>query len=1118
MLRLLLIRAGIEQNPGPQIWLCKLCNKKLATTSVQCTSCLNWLHVKCSGLKSSKERLKIKKWTGPCCPPSVPGPDPPLPQQQHGFTDNEFKVLQYNINGVNSKTEELLNLMEVDKILVAAIQETKLTSKSKPKSTPNYTFIRKDRIGKQGGGLAFLVHNSIIFQLEKTPQALTDDKHIESLTITIPCKGNNLKIRNVYIPPVGSCEENYSPAIDHLFDDLNDTSMILGDFNAHHPAWFSEANEDARGRLINDAINNNNFGILNEDSPTRVMNLTKTSPDISIVSSGLLPSSDWKVEKKLGSDHLPIVVSLAADVRKQKAENRTFINFEKANWEKFTDMTEKEFTKATPVTNVYSSEKFFRKTILKAAKNSIPCGRIPKIYNAIPTETAALIDERDRLREEDINNNSNHNSNRIQELNQDINKKIRQHKLDKWKQHLEKCDKGSKKLWKTIKNLNCPQKQPTNQGISFNGKTYNDPKVIANKLNQQYTPGNPSKPVQETRRIGRNLKKKTSDPDIIFTPAETREAIRKSKNSKALGPDGISPVMLKNLGPKGIEFLTNIYNFSVNNSMIPSIWKTGRIIPLLKPGKPPEEGTSLRPVSLLCPPAKTLEALLLPYINEAIPLADHQHGFRKGRSTITALHTISEHITTGLNVKKPVNRTVSVAIDLSKAFDTVDHGQLLKDIYELQLNEHIKRFLNAYLNGRQTYVEFRGSRSKFRQMNQGVPQGGVLSPVLFNLYMSKMPLPPSNIKLVTYADDSNILGSGTKIDPICSDINAYLNTLDEWFKSRNLFISPSKSTATVFTTATNEVNEELPIQIGDEPVPTVKKPKFLGITFDNLHNFRQHTSDLRNKLNTKNNVLKALTGTDWGKEKETILSTYKAIGQSLINYGCPIWTPAISNSAWDQLQVAQNTALRTALGCHLMTKEDHLHEESKIMPVRDHCEMLAKQYLLATQVRNHPSPVNLSSPPPPRLMKRTLKTKFGKEIKNMTKGRKIDSVKYKADLKKIHTSSVKKTIKNRKVNQVLNAKPPEVNESEKTLPKRARSTLAQLRSSYSCKLNSYLSRIDPNIEDKCPDCGGSPHTTQHLFSCPAKPTSLTVKSLWTEPVEAARFLDLTENLPSDDNG
>ncbi len=95
---------------------------------------------------------------------------------------------------------------------------------------------------------------------------------------------------------------------------------------------------------------------------------------------------------------------------------------------------------------------------------------------------------------------------------------------------------------------------------------------------------------------------------------------------------------------------------------------------------------------------------------------------------------------------------------------------------------------------------------------------------------------------------------------------------------------------------------------------------------------------------------------------------------------------------------------------------------------------------------------------------------------------------------------------------------PNVNESEKSLPRGARSILAQLSSSYSSKLNSYLSRIDPNIEDKCPDCGGSPHTTQHLFSCPAKPTSLTVSSLWNKPVEAARFLDLTENLPTDDNG
>ena len=173
------------------------------------------------------------------------------------------------------------------------------------------------------------------------------------------------------------------------------------------------------------------------------------------------------------------------------------------------------------------------------------------------------------------------------------------------------------------------------------------------------------------------MKRKPKDPAPVFTPSQTLEAIKKAKNSKALGPDGLSPIMLKHLGPKGIQYLTNIFNECVKSSQIPTIWKTAKIIPLLKPGKPSNQGQSYRPVSLLSPAVKTLEALLLPLINNAVRLAEHQHGFRKNRSTTTALHSILEHINTGLNRKKPVHRTVSVAIDLSKAFDTVDHQLLL---------------------------------------------------------------------------------------------------------------------------------------------------------------------------------------------------------------------------------------------------------------------------------------------------------------------------------------------------------------------------------------------------------------------------------------------------------
>ena len=106
--------------------------------------------------------------------------------------------------------------------------------------------------------------------------------------------------------------------------------------------------------------------------------------------------------------------------------------------------------------------------------------------------------------------------------------------------------------------------------------------------------------------------------------------------------------------------------------------------------------------------------------------------------------------------------------------------------------------------------------------------------MLFNLYMSSMPSPPGNILLVTYADDSNILNSGPIIEPVVKELNIYLSTLDTWFKGRNLFISPSKSSATVFSTFSGDASTVLDVKINGEAVPTVKKTKVLGVTYDYL--------------------------------------------------------------------------------------------------------------------------------------------------------------------------------------------------------------------------------------------------------------------------------------------
>ena len=1086
----------------------------LAAISVQCTKCEDWLHVKCSKLANARERKKIPSWTGPCCksqpippPPPPPSGPPPPPNPARNFDNSNLNILQLNINGIGNKLEELKLFLNKNDIHIAAIQETKLTEKSKAPEIKNYTMLRKDRGTNKGGGLAFFIHDTVPFYKDKNPPNLSKDPHIEELTITIPGKSSSLQIRNIYIPPSSSCTQNYSPSLQYINENLSDTALILGDFNAHHASWHTEANEDTRGRNLSEALDNLQLGILNEDQPTRIQNNTSTAPDISIASLRLLPTSQWKIKPALSSDHLPILITISTLVKKIKAPKRTYINFIKADWDKFTEYTEEEFGKIAMTDNVCTAEKTFRKILNKAAGRHIPAGRIPKTDGSlIPEEASDLIEERNTLRA------TNPSDPRINELNNEINKKIADHKREKWREKVDECKQNSNKLWTTIKTLNGNLPRTNNMGIYFNNKVINDPKKLANKFNAQFTPAAPAKSSKPFRKTLRKVHRKTNDPNIIITEEETRKAIKKSKPSKAMGPDNISPIMLKHLGPNGIKYLTNIYNNSLKKSIIPTIWKTARVIPLPKPGKDISQGPSYRPISLLSPAAKIMEKLLEPKISASIPLANHQHGFRKGRSTNTALQEISSHITKGLNKLKPVDRTVLVAIDLSKAFDTVNHEILLNDITNLDLNHHLKRWLFAYLRGRQTFVEFRGKKSKYRKMRQGVPQGGVLSPLLFNLYMKNMPTPPESIKVITYADDTNILSSGTTIQPICERLNPYLNSLEDWFKSRNLQLSAPKSSATLFTTFSNEMSINLPIEINGEPVPTTTTPKILGVTLDSLYKFKHHASNVRAKMDKKNNILKALAGSTWGQDKETIVSSYKAIGQSLTNYCANIYSPDMCDTNWKHIQTAQNTALRIATGCTKKSAISHLHNETKIMPVKEHSEMITKQFLLAAQKPEHPNhdTLNLNQPNPRRTTRKTILTNYSAYISNKTNNSSINEEQYKQKLKVIHTEAVQE-VKQRSNNKVLNTIPPEINPEERSLPRKTRCTLAQLRSGYSPFLQSYLHSINASQNDLCPECQISPHTTNHLFNCPSKPTDLEVQSLWTDPREAAHFLGLDED-------
>ena len=162
-------------------------------------------------------------------------------------------------------------------------------------------------------------------------------------------------------------------------------------------------------------------------------------------------------------------------------------------------------------------------------------------------------------------------------------------------------------------------------------------------------------------------------------------------------------------------------------------------------------------------------------------------------------------------------------------------------------------------------------------------------------------------------------------------------------------------------------------------MPTVEDPKILGARLDPLLTFKNQVKDMKDKVKSRNNILKALAGSTWGKDKEVLATTYSAIGKSVLNYCAPIWTPTLSDSSWADLQAAQNGALRVITGCTKMTDISHLHAKTKSMPVRDHSEMLSKQFLLKTTHPDLPNHQDLKAKPQ-RLMKETLAMRFTDDV------------------------------------------------------------------------------------------------------------------------------------------
>ena len=334
-----------------------------------------------------------------------------------------------------------------------------------------------------------------------------------------------------------------------------------------------------------------------------------------------------------------------------------------------------------------------------------------------------MVTRRDDLRKRDPT------SHELPRLNYNIQNRIYAHKRQTWRHFVETLDQKTDvtKLWITIKGIDGrATREAENETITFNRISFSPSKQLATKFNQQFNTSKLGRHTSssETRLVTRETKRKSLEMAQSFTTDLVRRAIKSCRNSEAFGPDKLSIFHLKNLGPRAIEYITALFNLSVTTCRIPAIWKSSLIIPIPKPAKDTSVGTSYRPISLLCPAAKVLESLILPTIQPA----PDQHGFRPDHSTTSALLQMITYITMGFNQRKPPDRMICVAVDLSAAFDTVCHNNLLSKINRSQLPPATARWLSCYLRGGQDKTCFRGVKSTSRKVNTGVPQGSKLSP------------------------------------------------------------------------------------------------------------------------------------------------------------------------------------------------------------------------------------------------------------------------------------------------------------------------------------------------------------------------------------------------------
>ena len=493
-------------------------------------------------------------------------------------------------------------------------------------------------------------------------------------------------------------------------------------------------------------------------------------------------------------------------------------------------------------------------------------------------------------------------------------------------------------LWKNLGpviNPNRKKRQRMINKMCFDGEYVTVDQDIANQMNMHFCEIG-EKLQDAIPNLGYDYKRYLPirvENTFFLSPTNIDEIlneIKKLNPKKSCGPDNIGAKVIK-LCPKIFaENLSIIYNKTIEIGKYPMALKVANIIALFKKGDK-YQPNNYRPISLLSCFNKIFEKLLCKRLVKFLEvnkiLFKYQYGFRKLYSTTLALIEFADSIIKFLDEGQ---YCMSIFVDLTKAFDTVDHEILLDKLDRFGIRGHANDFFRSYLSDRQQYTVINGVNSALKNITCGVPQGSVLGPLFFAIYINDIYNAVGQNYVRLFADDTALFMHHPDVNTLTLDIISKFNELNRWCVSNKLTINASKTNFILFHT----VNKPIPhnfVEITTEfmDIKRVTSFKYLGITLDETLNWSEHVNNLCESLLKYFGIFNHIKYKVTPKVARQI---YYAFIYSRIQYGIEVYS-SCSETHTNRLQIIQNKLLKLILKLDRLTATNLLHKEINVLKV-----------------------------------------------------------------------------------------------------------------------------------------------------------------------------------------